>query len=267
MAAAAAAGEGEAAPRAVTRALGDMNDSSTTRLAVEVCHGSYTVLQRPTSMNHGMALWDSGLGFCQYLEANPRLLESLRGKRLLEVGAGCALVSMVAARAGAAATATDLPDVVAHAAGCCLANGLPPPTPPAVRAEPGGVAPVVYRWGDDVAPLVSTHGPFDVIVGTDVLYSKALVPVLLHSLVAICRAGAAAGRPSPTIYIANEVRCADTHAAFLALADELFTLKAIPKKRLGATVAASSVNIYELHVRDPPDGRAAGGGGGGGEAV
>ena len=57
-----------------------------------------------------MAVWDPAIVLCQYLDQNAHLV---KGKRLLEVGAGHALVSVVASSLGAAhVVATDYSEEV-----------------------------------------------------------------------------------------------------------------------------------------------------------
>ena len=57
-----------------------------------------------------MAVWDPAIVLCQYLDKNPVLVA---GKRVLEVGAGHAVVSVVASSLGAAhVVATDYSEEV-----------------------------------------------------------------------------------------------------------------------------------------------------------
>jgi nicotinamide N-methyltransferase len=57
-----------------------------------------------------VAVWDPAIVLCQYLDKNPVLVA---GKRILEVGAGHAVVSVVASLLGAAhVVATDYSEEV-----------------------------------------------------------------------------------------------------------------------------------------------------------
>ena len=164
-------------------------DAESTTLSLEVAGRQYALLQRPRSLDHAFAVWDAGIGFVRYVERQRRVLASLHGRRVLEVGAGCALVSMVCAAAGACVLATDLPHAVGHMAGCVAANGF--------RSKGGGggggseagaagsLDVAALAWGDvdGVDTLLREHGgAFDVIVGTDVVYQDRLVRSLLRSV-------------------------------------------------------------------------------------
>ena len=94
----------------------------------------------------------------------------IRGKRILELGCGLALASLVLARRGADITASDhhplAEQFLAYNAGL---NGLPMP---------------IYRdlpWSATAAEL----GQFDLIIGSDILYERghsAVLAVLLDKL-------------------------------------------------------------------------------------
>ncbi len=84
--------------------------------------------------------------------------ERLAGRRLLEVGCGLALPSLVAARLGAGVVATDChPDIPRFLESNLNANGL--------------VGCLDYREGDWRQPNVEL-GSFDWVVGSDILYER-----------------------------------------------------------------------------------------------
>lgn len=61
---------------------------------------------------------------------------------------------------------------------------------------------------------------------------------------------AAPRRKRCTIYFANEIRCRETHAFFLALADRVFSpFRQLSRKVVGAEVADSGVLIWEGRLR------------------
>uniref|UniRef100_A0A7S2G4P6 Calmodulin-lysine N-methyltransferase n=1 Tax=Haptolina brevifila TaxID=156173 RepID=A0A7S2G4P6_9EUKA len=62
-------------------------------------------------MGTGNVLWSGGIGLARYLEHRYGS-DGLAGRRVLELGCGCGLVSLAAAALGASVTATDLPDVL-----------------------------------------------------------------------------------------------------------------------------------------------------------
>jgi predicted nicotinamide N-methyase len=108
-------------------------------------------------------LWRSGVALARALgEAQ------LRGLRAVELGCGLALPSMVAARAGATALATDAcADALALAARNARANG--------VRIETATV-----DWTEPDHLLA--RAPFDLVLAADVLYERGSVAALLELL-------------------------------------------------------------------------------------
>jgi predicted nicotinamide N-methyase len=108
-------------------------------------------------------LWRSGVALAQELDG-----EALGGLRVVELGCGLALPSIVAARAGASVLATDAsPEALALAARNAMANG--------VRIETA-----IVDWA---APSVlAGRAPFDLVLAADVLYERASVARLLSLL-------------------------------------------------------------------------------------
>jgi predicted nicotinamide N-methyase len=109
--------------------------------------------------------WPSGLALARALAAAP----PEAGVRIVELGCGLALPSLVAARAGAAVLATDRStDAVVFAAHNLALNGLA-----------GDVAHADWAEHGDALVL---RGPFDVVLASDVFYTQANVGVALALL-------------------------------------------------------------------------------------
>jgi predicted nicotinamide N-methyase len=109
---------------------------------------------------YSYVLWRSGVALARELEGAP-----LAGKRVVELGCGLALPSLVAARAGATVLATDEDDEALELVGRnARENGLSVET---ARVE----------WGD--ADDLVARGPFDLVLAADVLYERAGVTRLL----------------------------------------------------------------------------------------
>ncbi|KAG2436730.1 hypothetical protein HXX76_006254 [Chlamydomonas incerta] len=149
-----------------------------------------TVEQARFSGGEGFAstVWDSSIVVAKYLERHAAAL--VRGRRLLDLSAGCGLPGLTAASLGA---------------GCVLATDLPPNLPLLRRnAERNGLAGVVrvaeHWWGGDVAPLeAQAGGAIDLVLACDVMYVEEAVPALVSSLAALC-----GGRYSPPAPPAQE---------------------------------------------------------------
>jgi predicted nicotinamide N-methyase len=108
-------------------------------------------------------LWRSGLALARELDGLP-----LEGKRVVELGCGLGVPSIVAARAGAEVLATDVSEeALALVARNSEANG--------VSVETGTV-----DWA--AADALASRAPFDLVLAADVLYEEASVAPLLSLL-------------------------------------------------------------------------------------
>ncbi|CAE8634564.1 unnamed protein product [Polarella glacialis] len=107
----------------------------------------------------GNVVWPSAHSLCAHLCACPELV---RGKRVLELGAGTGLVGLVAAALGAKEVVlTD------------LASGLPLLRRNVERNKAGClIEPKVteLRWGREAAMQAVKEGTFDVVVGCEIIY-------------------------------------------------------------------------------------------------
>src|SRR4051812_35932816 len=107
--------------------------------------------------------WPSGMALAETLSGR-----DLAGRRVLELGCGLGLPSLVAARRGARVLATDgSPDAVVFAAHNLALNGLE-----------GDVAQVDWRESEALVE----GGPWDLVVAADVLYTRQNVEALLRLL-------------------------------------------------------------------------------------
>jgi predicted nicotinamide N-methyase len=108
-------------------------------------------------------LWRSGVALGKELSEL-----DLSGRRVVELGCGLGVPSVAAARAGATVLATDMdPDALQLAARNAAENGLELET-------------MVVKW-ESPDELVG-RGPFDLVLGTDVLYERQSVALLLNLL-------------------------------------------------------------------------------------
>jgi predicted nicotinamide N-methyase len=100
--------------------------------------------------------WASGLALARWIAANP---QRVRGKRVLDFGAGSGVVAIAAAQAGASeVVACDLDPLALHA---CRAN-----------AELNQVA---LGYSSD---FFAEQDRFDLVIVADVLYDRANLPLL-----------------------------------------------------------------------------------------
>lgn len=112
-------------------------------------------------------LWPSGLRLAERLARRlPR-----PGERMLEMGCGLALASLVAHRRGAEVTASDKHPLAAQ----FLAHNL----------RLNGLPPMNYRHGEWALPRPGDplrtgglHGRYDLLIGSDLLYERGSGPLL-----------------------------------------------------------------------------------------
>jgi predicted nicotinamide N-methyase len=115
-------------------------------------------------------LWPAATGLAEYLAENPELV---RGKRVLELGAGLGLPSLVSAHLGGDVLATDYhPDAEAYFLRNCRHSS--------VRAR--------YRRLNWRAEALDGE-VFDVVLGSDVLYESKHPREVARGLVAFAKPG------------------------------------------------------------------------------
>ncbi|XP_072239275.1 EEF1A lysine methyltransferase 3-like [Leuresthes tenuis] len=132
--------------------------------------------------NLGVAapVWEAALHLCRYLEEQS---VELRGKRVIELGAGTGVVGILAARLGAEVTLTDLPLAIPQLQANVSAN-MPssgwPSAPPTV---------LPLSWGED---HVNFPSDWDLVLGADIIYLPETYPLLVETLAHLCKKGAVA---------------------------------------------------------------------------
>ena len=108
-------------------------------------------------------LWRSGVALARELAGEP-----LRGRKVVELGCGLGVPSIAAARAGADVLATDGDvDALSLVRRNAEENG--------VRVEAAAL-----DWGDP--DVLVERGPFDLVLGADILYERPSVAMLLELL-------------------------------------------------------------------------------------
>merc|ERR1719247_1623646 len=135
-----------------------------------------TIREGPArTIESGARVWPSGEALARVLEG-----QSLIGKRVVELGAGTGVAGLAAARQGADVVVTDLPEMIPLLSANIRANSL------SARAQA-----MPLHWGDayDVEAALE-HGPFDMVIGTDILYAPERFDLLLDTIVALTAPGA-----------------------------------------------------------------------------
>jgi predicted nicotinamide N-methyase len=133
--------------------------------------------------------WRSGVTLARELDGT-----ALEGKRVVELGCGLALPSLVAARAGAAVLATDVSDEALELV--------------ARNADENGVSleTAAVDWAEPA--MLLERAPFDITLAADVLYEESSVAPLLTLLPRLAPEAVIAdpGRPTATAFLEEAKR-------------------------------------------------------------
>lgn len=125
----------------------------------------------------GRQIWDAGRALSRMLTNIP---DELSGKKILELGSGTGVAGLSAAAEGATVCLTDGARTV-----------LPMIEMNIDQNNLRHLAEVrCLQWGnEEEIAAVATLGPFDMIIGSDILYSPESFPDLISSLSALCTVG------------------------------------------------------------------------------
>jgi predicted nicotinamide N-methyase len=151
-------------------------------------------------------VWPSASELCTYLAARPELV---RGKRVLELGSGTGLCGLAVALLGARQVVlTDYNDPAME----LLADNV------ALNGVQERCLCRKLTWGDREsahALAADAGGPFDLVIGTDVVYEPACIRPLLSSAAHLLR-------PDGLFYLANcTIRYGGLESRVKATATEL----------------------------------------------
>ena len=219
-----------AEPAAVAEGFFDLANADVVRYAVG--GDDELVVEQDQSLHDscGGIVWESAFCLAQLLQRDGG--KRVRGKRVIELGAGAGLLGMSAAKLGAESVVlTDHPSAMPLLRRNVERNF---PNDTAVSNEKTRVSCLPLDWLDDAhlsAVATCAQGPFDVALAADVVFAKHLVTPLLR-----CVAATMSGARDPrraTAYVCLQERCADAFDEF---------------KRVGRTVCATFTELEKDDV-------------------
>ena len=161
-----------------------------------------------------------------------------RRTRVLEVGAGCGLLGLVLSRLGCDVTLTEVPEALQNLKLNVKAN-----MEDSEEGEERRARAVQLDWTSDSDVMAVGKGMeagYDVVVGTDVVFSKALVDPLLRCIHSL-------SGPHTTVWLCLNERCRDAHAELLNRASLFFDL-VDRSEQLRETDGCSSAEELELFL-------------------
>eukprot|EP00928_Gymnodinium_smaydae_P050955 TRINITY_DN34495_c0_g1_i1.p1 TRINITY_DN34495_c0_g1~~TRINITY_DN34495_c0_g1_i1.p1 ORF type:complete len:275 (+),score=45.22 TRINITY_DN34495_c0_g1_i1:74-898(+) len=146
----------------------------------------------------GGSLWMGAKVLADVLSEEP---ERVRGKRVLELGSGCGLVGLIAASLGA--SEVTLTDEVTYLASHNVASHVKEHPELSSRLHTQKLT-----WGDD-ASRSSLNPPYDVIIGSEIMYHREDHERLASTIMAI-------SRPGTSVVLASQAWCVQTSNELLA---------------------------------------------------
>ncbi|XP_067897821.1 EEF1A lysine methyltransferase 3-like [Heterodontus francisci] len=142
---------------------------STYKLSYAVCGFVLEIdIKLVSNQEFGTMVWDAALGLCQYFEEQKL---SFSQKKVIELGAGTGILSILSLLLGGDVTITDKPQLLKQIELNVFAN-----TPSSCRAR---VTIRALSWGFDHTFFPSDY---DYILCADIMYTLASVPLILKTL-------------------------------------------------------------------------------------
>lgn len=185
-------------------------------------------------------LWDGAFLLARYLENTGVFPAGFwNGRHCVELGAGCGLTGLVAWLLGTSVTLTDLPSATEHTKRCVTTNvdrlGRISPT---LGQRSADIQVKDYTW-DSSEDLQHLCPPYDVVFGSDIVYSAEGSGSLVEALRVLCG-------PSSLVLISYKPRGLQEDVFFTKLANSGFTISCVPHEFHPADFVNSEYNIYRI---------------------
>ena len=167
-----------------------------------------SIRQDPANSTTGGCIWETSYLLARWAlrELEPRLSATVAGDgsklRVLELGSGCGLLGISLGCAGAHVLLTETAEAMDN-----LIHNVEANHPPTHRG--GSTASALLHWGnEDHIDKARMHGPFDLCLGTDVVYVTSMVRPLLWTLWRCCT-------QATEVWLCGQVRDPDAHATLI----------------------------------------------------
>lgn len=214
---------------------------SSESLRLDACGHILTIVQAPSALNEpgvtGAVLWDSAVILGKFLEhANDLHLLNLRGKRCVELGAGCGFVGCVATLLGAEVILTDLPDRLRLLQKNVAENTGQYSTQVLASVQE-------LTWGEELDESLITPFP-EFVLASDVVYNEKAVEELLCTLKWMCCS-------ISTVILATELRNDAILEYFLESALKDFCVWRVPQSQWHPDFRSQRIAIYIMTKCQP----------------
>ncbi|KAL1323581.1 uncharacterized protein [Arachis hypogaea] len=225
-------------------ALDRLNSPTTFEMPLEVLGHELQFTQDPNSKHLGTTVWDSSLVFAKFLERNCRKGRfspaKLKGKRVIELGAGCGVSGFGMALLGCDVIVTDQKEVLP-----LLQRNVERNISRVMQKNPesfGSIKVAELQWGDE-SHIKAVDPPFDYIIGTDVVYVEHLLEPLLQTILAL-------SGPRTTILLGHEIRSTCVHEKMLEMWKQNFDVKNVPKSKMDETYQHPSIQLFIMGFKN-----------------
>ncbi|CAN8305930.1 unnamed protein product [Cochlearia groenlandica] len=231
-----------------------LNSPSTCTITLEVLGHELNFSQDPNSKHLGTTVWDASMVFAKYLGKNCRKgrfsPSKLKGKRAIELGAGCGVAGFAMAMLGCDVVSTDQKEVLP-----LLRRNVEWNTCRILQMNPGlfsllsslrsfgSLRVAELDWGND-DHISAVEPPFDYVIGTDVVYSEQLLEPLLHTILAL-------SGPKTTVMLGYEIRSTSVHDKMLQMWKDNFEVKTIPRSKMDGEYQDPSIHLYIMTQKSP----------------
>ncbi|XP_054811580.1 uncharacterized protein LOC129312850 isoform X2 [Prosopis cineraria] len=158
----------------------------------------------------------------------------LKGKRVIELGAGCGVSGFGMALLGCDVIVTDQKEILP-----ILQRNVERNISRVMQKNPdlfGSVKVSELQWGDR-DHIRAVDPPFDYIIGTDVVYVEHLLEPLLQTVAAL-------SGPRTTILLGYEIRSTIVHEQMLQMWKKTFDVKTVPKSKMDETFQHPSIQLF-----------------------
>ncbi|XP_039791937.1 protein N-lysine methyltransferase METTL21A isoform X2 [Panicum virgatum] len=217
-----------------------LNSPSTSAISLEVMGHRLHISQDPNSKHLGTTVWDASMVFVKFLEKNSRkgrfCPSKMKGKRVIELGAGCGLAGFGMALLGCDVTTTDQVEVLP-----LLMRNVERNRSWISQSNSDSVAEL--DWGNK-EHIKAVEPPFDYIIGTDVVYSEHLLQPLMETITAL-------SGPKTKILLGYEIRSTTVHEKMMEMWKSNFVVKTVSKSKMDAKYQHPSIYLYMMDPKAP----------------
>ncbi|CAN4119402.1 unnamed protein product [Withania somnifera] len=224
-----------------------LNSPHTSAILIDVLGHQLQFCQDPNSKHLGTTVWDASMVLVKFLERNCRKgrfsPSKLRGKRVIELGAGCGVAGFGMALLGCDVVSTDQTEVLP-----LLMRNVERNTSRIMQtiSDPdsfGSIQAAELDWGNETH-IKAVSPPFDYIIGTDVVYAEHLLEPLLQTIISL-------SGPKTTILLGHEIRSTNVHEKMLEMWKRNFEVKTVSKAKMDSTYQHPSIQLYIMGFKSP----------------